>query len=244
MADFILSGVDDKVLITVCCGAIICLVAGYIAMSRFQNSSTRPNRTENLSGLRHQSFNNDVCPICLGVHRLAIETNCGHKFCGSCLKNYSNRSPGNFTLFSSPRSCPLCRQDVNILFLNFTSEDTLSIDLENERAEVERFVHEYNVRFGNSPRTLLDYVRDCPVLLRHMFMDFFTFGGLVWMFRLRVVLCCLGAVVYLFNPLDIIPEAMFGIFGFLDDVIVFLLCVIYVSIIYRRVVIRRPAGTT
>ncbi|KAK6638650.1 hypothetical protein RUM43_006917 [Polyplax serrata] len=244
MADIILTGVDDKVLITICCGLVLFLIAGFLAISRYQNASPNRGRSVNVNDSDHHSFNNDVCPICLGSQRLAVETNCGHKFCGSCLKNYLNRTPGNFSLFSNPAQCPMCRQDVNILLLCFTSEDTMSIDSDDERRAVESLVHEYNIRFGQGPRTWMSYISDCPVLIRHMFFDFFTFGGLVWMFRLRVLLCCFGAIVYLFNPLDIIPEAMFGIFGFLDDVIVFVLCVIYVSIIYRHAILRRATSNS
>ena len=59
------------------------------------------------------------------------------------------------------------------------------------------------------------------------------------MFRFRVLICFLAALLYFISPLDIIPEAMFGILGFLDDFFVFLLLAIYVSIIYRQMVAAR-----
>jgi len=59
------------------------------------------------------------------------------------------------------------------------------------------------------------------------------------MFRLRVLLCCLFALFYLISPLDVLPEAVFGFFGFLDDVFVVLLITIYISVIYRRLVAAR-----
>lgn len=54
------------------------------------------------------------------------------------------------------------------------------------------------------------------------------------MFRLRIVLCFIAAVMYLISPLDMIPEAIFGILGLLDDLFVVLLLAIYVTVIYRR----------
>lgn len=243
MADIILAGVDDKVLITVCCGAVIFFIGVLMIIFQYRNSSSSHQNIQRENRENLQSYN-DICPICLSIHRLAVETNCGHKFCGSCFKTYLNQRPGDFSLFREPVSCSLCRQKVNILFLNFTSEESVLPDLENERSEVERIVSEYNIRFGNGPRTAWSYINDCPVLLRHMVIDFFTSGGLVWMFRLRVILCCLGAFIYFFNPVDFIPESMFGIFGFLDDVLVFLFFVIYVSIIYRQLVINRGSEET
>lgn len=239
MGDSILAGVGDEVLITVCCGAVITF-AGIFTFARLQNSSSQTGRTNESNDYIHHSYNNEVCPICIGPHRLAVETNCGHKFCGNCLRNYlNNRMPGDFSIFNGRLTCPMCRQDINIMLLSFTPDEIQSVELEGEKNNVETTVHEYNIRFGNGSRNLMSYIRDCPVLVRHMLVDFFSFGGLVWMFRVRVIVCFLAAIMYLFFPLDIIPEAMFGFFGLLDDLIVFFLCAIYVSIIYRRFIINR-----
>lgn len=59
-------------------------------------------------------------------------------------------------------------------------------------------------------------------------------GGLMYMFRLRIVLCFLAALMYLISPLDMIPEAVFGILGLLDDLFVVLLLAIYITVVYRR----------
>lgn len=81
-----------------------------------------------------------------------------------------------------------------------------------------------------------DYIRDLPTLLRHAWSEFFSLGGLIWMFRIRVIVCFFAAFFYFISPLDIIPEAAFGILGFLDDLFIILLLAIYVSIIYRQIV--------
>lgn len=88
----------------------------------------------------------------------------------------------------------------------------------------------------------MDYVRDLPTLLRHLWNEFFSVGGLMYMFRIRIILCFFAACMYLISPLDIIPEAVFGILGLLDDVFVVLLLAVYISIIYRRFITNR--GTT
>ena len=48
----------------------------------------------------------DVCPICLDADLedgTMLTTSCGHRFCASCLRMASNRSP----------NCPLCRDFVH-----------------------------------------------------------------------------------------------------------------------------------
>lgn len=88
----------------------------------------------------------------------------------------------------------------------------------------------------------MDYIRDLPTLLRHTYNEFFTVGGLIWMFRLRVMICFIAAVLYFISPLDIIPEAVFGLLGFLDDFFIILLLAIYITLIYRQFVQNRAAA--
>ena len=64
------------------------------------------------------------------------------------------------------------------------------------------------------------------------------------MFRLRIVVCFIAALLYFISPLDIIPEAAFGLLGLLDDFFILLLLAIYVSIIYRRFVANEAAAAT
>ena len=85
----------------------------------------------------------------------------------------------------------------------------------------------------------LEMLRDSPTILRHLLSDLFTWSGLLVMFRIRVCVLCLMALIYFISPLDIIPEAAFGILGFLDDFMIIFLLVIYISIIYRRTIANR-----
>ena len=85
----------------------------------------------------------------------------------------------------------------------------------------------------------MDYFWDLPALLRHLLREFFSVGGLVIMFRARIVLCVVAILVYLISPLDILPEAVLGLLGLLDDLFVLLLVLVYMTIIYRQVVAQR-----
>ena len=45
------------------------------------------------------------------------------------------------------------------------------------------------------------------------------------------------AGVYLLSPFDIVPEAVFGVIGILDDIIILALFLIYAGILYRNFVV-------
>ncbi|KAJ6657086.1 hypothetical protein lerEdw1_002831 [Lerista edwardsae] len=93
---------------------------------------------------------------------------------------------------------------------------------QQDGAQVLQDVNDYNRRFSGQPRTIMERIMDLPTLLRHAFREMFSVGGLFWMFRIRIFLCLLGALLYLASPLDFLPEALFGILGFLDDFFVIL----------------------
>lgn len=96
-----------------------------------------------------------------------------------------------------------------------------------------------NCNICSSPYQIMERIMDLPTLLRHAFREMFSVGGLFWMFRIRIILCLMGAFFYLISPLDFVPEALFGILGFLDDFFVIFLLLIYISIMYREVITQR-----
>uniref|UniRef100_T1JMW2 E3 ubiquitin-protein ligase RNF170 n=1 Tax=Strigamia maritima TaxID=126957 RepID=T1JMW2_STRMM len=199
---------------------------------------TVENLANEASGaMRVRSNDSEIqCPVCLGDASYAIETNCGHVFCGQCMITYWRHG----TWLGAVR-CPVCRQQVTILLQCFTEREQNSQEEDDiqERNTILADIHNYNRRFSGEPRPIIDYIRDLPTLLRHLWNEFFSVGGLMYMFRIRIILCFVAACMYLISPLDIIPEAIFGILGLFDDMFVFLLLAIYVSIIYRRFVTNR-----
>jgi RING finger protein 170 len=50
--------------------------------------------------------------------------------------------------------------------------------------------------------------------------------------------------MYVLSPFDIIPEAAFGLLGYVDDILVVFLLVIYATMIYRQAVINNASSTT
>ncbi|GKV09150.1 hypothetical protein SLEP1_g20694 [Rubroshorea leprosula] len=51
------------------------------------------------------------------------------------------------------------------------------------------------------------------------------------------------SVAYVLSPIDIIPEAILGIVGFLDDILIVLLCFLHVAALYRSVLYYRHGGS-
>uniref|UniRef100_A0A8C4U7R3 E3 ubiquitin-protein ligase RNF170 n=1 Tax=Falco tinnunculus TaxID=100819 RepID=A0A8C4U7R3_FALTI len=179
------------------------------------------------AGDRHRFYTDMSCPVCLQQATFPIETNCGHLFCGSCIIAY-----WRYGSWLGAIRCPICRQTVT-LFLPLFGED------QQGATQVLQDVNDYNRRFSGQPRSIMERIMDLPTLLRHAFREMFSVGGLFWMFRIRIFLCLLGALLYLASPLDFLPEALFGILGFLDDFFVIFLLLIYISIMYREVVTQR-----
>ncbi|OQR74881.1 RING finger protein-like, partial [Tropilaelaps mercedesae] len=172
------------------------------------------------------------CLICLEALQLPVETNCGHLFCAECLLKWLEGVGSR----SATTSCPACRQHVSVLLKGFAQAQ---VESDDQQMQLLRRINQYNRRYSGEPRPWIEHVRDLPLLLRHVFNEFFSLGGLMYMFRLRIFLCFLAALVYLISPLDMIPEAVFGLLGLLDDLFVLVLLGVYMTLIYRRFLAER-----
>lgn len=250
-SESIIEGIGDEVLWGLVVLTIILvplLIFGFVRWNTRYNLTIHPDSQQSVEDARLQlrerfamvrtrTHDADAqCPICLGEPRFATETNCGHMFCGECMVAYWRHG----TWLGAVR-CPVCRQQVTILLQCYTEAEQNSTEAEDveERHKLNEEVNNYNRRFSGEPRPILDYIRDLPTLLRHLWNEFFSVGGLMYMFRIRIILCFFAACMYLISPLDIIPEAIFGILGLFDDLFVVLLLTIYISIIYRRFITNR-----
>ncbi|KFD72427.1 hypothetical protein M514_05418 [Trichuris suis] len=170
-----------------------------------------------------RSADSNVCCVCLMVHRLPTLSNCGHMFCAQCILGYWQHG-----FIGNALRCPMCRGSVTLLMPCFTAEERQA------NPSIIQEITSYNRRFSGAPRPWLEYITEIPVLISHMFRQFFSVGNLMWMFRLRIVVCVIVAIVYALSPFDIIPEALFGLLGMLDDIFVVVLLLVYLSIAYRR----------
>ncbi|NWX58718.1 RN170 ligase, partial [Promerops cafer] len=239
--DSVIEGVSDQVLVAVVLSFTFIAALVYTLL-RNEHQNIHPENQELVRALRqqlqtdqqdasagdrHRFYTDMSCPVCLQQATFPIETNCGHLFCGSCIIAY-----WRYGSWLGAIRCPICRQTVT-LFLPLFGED------QQGAAQVFQDVNDYNRRFSGQPRSIMERIMDLPTLLRHAFREMFSVGGLFWMFRIRIFLCLIGALLYLASPLDFLPEALFGILGFLDDFFVIFLLLIYISIMYREVITQR-----
>ncbi|CAB1331978.1 unnamed protein product [Coregonus sp. 'balchen'] len=187
-------------------------------MQPYHSSHPRSSEhTQDRTALKHVSYSKDtsqicpsaghrdwLCPVCLQTASFPVQTNCGHLFCALCLISYWRHGS-----WLNAISCPLCRQRVSVLCRLFGEGQS-----------------------DKKEREVTDYLCDTPLFLQLLARGLGATGGLVCLFFLRVVLCCLGAVVSLSSaPLDT-PSSLSGLLGVLDDlVVVFLLltCVININ---------------
>ncbi|XP_048186450.1 E3 ubiquitin-protein ligase RNF170 isoform X2 [Perognathus longimembris pacificus] len=242
--DSVIEGVSDQVLVAVVVSFTLIATLVY-ALFRNVHQNIHPENQELVRVLREQLqteqgvpttarqqfYTEMYCPICLHQASFPVETNCGHLFCGTCITAY-----WRYGSWLGAISCPICRQTVTLLLTVF-GEDDQSQDV----VRLHQDINDYNRRFSGQPRSIMERIMDLPTLLRHAFREMFSVGGLFWMFRIRIILCLMGAFFYLISPLDFVPEALFGILGFLDDFFVIFLLLIYISIMYREVITQRLA---
>ncbi|CAI9731675.1 E3 ubiquitin-protein ligase RNF170-like [Octopus vulgaris] len=248
MSSTFLEGVGDEV-IYACLLTILpfILITIFATMKkRYNHQIIHPDSLENVQTARehlnrvpvsnpNRRQNESNCPVCLDDLSFGVETNCGHVFCASCIIAY-----WHYGSWLGGIKCPVCRQKVTLLLLCFTDAETRSTT--QERADILNQIHDYNRRFSGEPRSIMDYLNDIPTLLRHCLQELFSWNGLMIIFRMRITICAVFGICYLISPLDIIPEAAFGLFGLLDDVFVLSLMVVYITIAYRELVASRLGG--
>ena len=125
------------------------------------------------------------CCICLGDPVFALETNCGHVYCGEDFFEFFRRVDtgvlhrnlnsniicdfirllrGKLSGILRAPSCPYCRQRVTVLLPFFTEEERGAAELDRLRVrnEVVDKVKEFNRRFSGE-KNLCCYCHNFPV---------------------------------------------------------------------------------
>ncbi|WVZ01187.1 hypothetical protein V8G54_027256 [Vigna mungo] len=142
---------------------------------------------------------------------------------------------------TSSCKCPLCRRPITLLI---PTEHSLSQRHDPEVAQILSKIHAYNRVFGGQPSSFFQRVQDLPFLLHRLLREFLNpQRSLPLVIRARVFVAMIASVVYILSPIDLIPEAILGIVGLLDDVLIGLICFLHVAALYRSVLYLRHAGS-
>lgn len=97
----------------------------------------------------------------------------------------------------------------------------------------------YNRRFSNIRRGWWDYFTDIPLMVYHMWCEATGRTGLLLFCRMQVIIAVLACFMYICLPFDIIPESVYGVVGIVDDFIILLTVLVYLSFLYRSIVLEQ-----
>ncbi|XWS15367.1 hypothetical protein CRYUN_Cryun35bG0090800 [Craigia yunnanensis] len=140
-----------------------------------------------------------------------------------------------------PCKCPLCRRQITLLV---PGEASLRGRHNSTVAEILEKVEKYNRYFGGQSNGLIQRLQDLPFLLRRLLREMKDpQRSLPLVIKARVYLAMFLSAIYIFSPIDIIPEAILGIVGLLDDLLIVLVFFLHVAAIYRSVLYYRHGGS-
>ncbi|KAJ4823494.1 hypothetical protein Tsubulata_015526 [Turnera subulata] len=216
---------------------------------------------------------NDCCSICHGRFKTPCQANCSHWFCGDCIMLVWHHGSAflpckcplcrrQITLLVPGEASLRERNDPEV------AEILAKIERYNHLfGGTSSSLFQVNVSC-NRVISCLQRVQDLPFLLRRLLREMMDpQRTLPFVIRARVYLAvkCLGdccescpalksfctisymqmilSAVYIVSPVDIIPEAILGIVGLLDDFLIILICFLHVAAIYRSVLYYRHGGS-
>lgn len=174
------------------------------------------------------------CPICMDGYSFAVATSCGHLFCARCFCLHWKR-----TFYSRQISCPMCRSHVQSLQKRFTEDENARTDA--AKLAIVADLDLFNRWYSGQSIPLWQRLRDLPHLFSASIQLLLTGEATPMLLRSRLVLLSLCVILYIISPLDVIPEMVTGLFGLLDDLLVFFLFGAHLYAIYRATVARPGA---
>jgi len=135
-------------------------------------------------------------------HSLVV-TSCGHAFCGPCLLTLWNRNK------EIPISCPIDRSTVSILIPSYTLRAAVTAINKVINPNCDTEIQQYNQKFSNAPRTLLNTMTEDITLIRRAVRESL-------LYKIMVYVTIAFVVLYFLMPYDLIPDT--SIIGFIDDI--------------------------
>eukprot|EP00744_Colponema_vietnamica_P015987 GILI01022410.1.p1 GENE.GILI01022410.1~~GILI01022410.1.p1 ORF type:complete len:290 (+),score=23.27 GILI01022410.1:54-872(+) len=190
---------------------------------------------------RHEGTdpNEDECCVCLCEAQAAVEfLRCGHTFCGKCALQLWEHGG-----LIRQMVCPLDRLPVEAIVPDYrmrehiqrrrrgntSGEPTLT---SQEVSAIDAKLARYNT---NNPQ------RSVRGVLRLAVRSITLARFMPILVQLKIFLLFVLPILYTVSPIDLIPELVFGIVGYIDDVIVIVLALVALAGIARRM-LGTPAG--
>ncbi|CAM6099505.1 unnamed protein product [Calypogeia fissa] len=178
---------------------------------------------------------NECCSICHDPFILPCQANCAHWFCGECILRVWQH-----TSALQPCKCPICRRPITLLI---PSEVETAAPEQRTVQEIMSDIAKYNRIFGGGVVSLMQRVRDMPLLLRRLVREMTDpRRALQLIHRTPILFYLVFLAFYVFSPLDIIPEGIVGLVGFLDDLLVMVVVLFYLAMLYRSTLLLHHGG--
>ncbi|KAF7257297.1 hypothetical protein EG68_05667 [Paragonimus skrjabini miyazakii] len=192
-------------------------------------------RLPSVESTRTSENDQEECPICMESLTFGVETDCAHRFCARCFCLHWKR-----TLYSRHITCPMCRSHVHTLTKRFTQEEN---ELSSaQKSALSADIDLFNRWHSNLPVPIWQRVRDLPTLARALTQLLFSNEGAMVLLHSRLIFLGICVLLYILSPFDLIPEIVTGIFGLLDDLLVFFIFAVHAYAVYRATLIR-PIAT-
>ena len=179
----------------------------------------------------HPLFGAGQCSICLSERkRFEISGTCGHSFCAECILQIYRRENDRI-------NCPLCRKPLVIMIKSFNDEEGTA----EQRHRIQLQIDEYNRRFDDN-RPLIRRLLELPNLIRLLKRYIFNLRFLVLFIRSLYFLRLVFFIIfYVLLPFDFIPENVFGFIGYLDDLFISAIVILFSVVAFSLFALRRGA---
>lgn len=234
---FSVEGVDGEVVLTFLLILVLCLIfmAKFIKYTLHAVEAARTGRNGSLIVQPPQpSYNRseEPCPVCFSSINFAIETDCYHLFCGTCILGLIQYARHRKI------TCPVCRAHVSMLYPVFSVSEYNSernSDVARTRDNLISEIQEYNHLFSGGSRTIMQTILELPIYIRRIWRSFNNPNDIFVQTQMRTLIYIILFIVilYILFPFDLFPEVYFGILGFLDDFLVLAISVMYLTNFYR-----------
>nr|TKV90289.1 hypothetical protein SEVIR_9G018800v2 [Setaria viridis] len=135
--------------------------------------------------------------------------------------------------------CPICRRLINLLVPAPLSDQEDDPQVGRILGEIQH----YNCIFGGAPRSLTQRLQDLPFFIRRLFRELLDpQRTLPLVFRARMMMMVALSAIYVLSPVDILPESVLGLFGFVDDLLILVIVFLHLAAVYRSLLLYRHGG--
>lgn len=162
-------------------------------------------------------FNNvlktEMCHICEDRVKNKIVLTCEHTFCGLCIKSRTQNYNNNI-------ECPICKKISNIVIFDDI--------IQNETTkEIINFFIYYNAVNTNGIKYMTTLIKNIHFIFKCSIEEKLNNTKQAYLF----LSSCLACLLYFLFPYDIIYDNVL-VYGYIDDMIVFVIFYLYVLIKY------------